>query len=118
VPFYLLPTLGSGQSLRGYADYRFRDRDLLLLSAEYRLPLARALDAAVFYDAGTVAPTAAGVLSLRAMHTDYGIGVRAHSSKHVLVRLDVARSPEGMQAVVSFTPSMTLSKRTVAPYVP
>jgi outer membrane protein assembly factor BamA len=118
VPFYMLPTLGSGQSLRGYADYRFRDRDLLLLSAEYRLPIARALDAAMFYDAGTVAPAAAGLLSMRTMHTDYGIGVRAHSSRHVLVRLDLARSREGMQAVVSFTPSMTLSKRTVAPYVP
>jgi outer membrane protein assembly factor BamA len=118
VPFYMLPALGSGQTLRGYADYRFRDRDLLLLSAEYRLPIARALDAAVFYDAGTVAPTAAGVLSMRTMHTDYGIGVRAHSNRHVLVRLDLARSREGMQAVVSFTPSMTLSKRTVAPYVP
>jgi outer membrane protein assembly factor BamA len=118
VPFYLLPVLGSGQSLRGYADYRFRDRNLVLLNAEYRWRLARVIDGAVFYDAGAVAPAAIDAMSLRRLRADYGLGVRVHSKTHQVVRLDVARSREGMKAIVSFTPALTFSKRTIAPYVP
>lgn len=118
VPFYLLPALGSGQSLRGYEDYRFRDRDLVLASAECRWHAARAMDAAVFYDAGAVAPTVAQTMSGRRLRTDYGVGVRLHTKRYQLARLDVARSREGLQTIVSFTPPLSLSKRTVAPYVP
>jgi hypothetical protein len=118
VPFYMLPALGNGQSLRGYADYRFRDRDLTLVSAEYRLRLARPIDAALFYDAGTVAPDAIDVLAMRQLKTDYGVGLRVHSTRQMIVRLDVARSREGMQAVVAITPSLNFTRQTVAPYVP
>jgi len=117
VPFYLLPAMGGLQSLRGYFDYRFRDRDLLLLNAEYRWRVARALDAAVFYDAGAVAP-AVSALSMHKLRKDYGAGVRVHSKTHLLMRFDVARGSEGMRTMVSFTPPLSLSKRTVAPYVP
>ncbi|OLE83870.1 MAG: hypothetical protein AUF76_05165 [Acidobacteria bacterium 13_1_20CM_2_65_9] len=117
VPFYLLPALGGAHSLRGYFDYRFRDRDLLLVNAEYRWRVARALDGAVFYDAGAVAP-AVDALSMHKLRKDYGVGVRVHSKTHLLMRLDVARGSEGMQAMVSFTPPLSFSKRTVAPYVP
>jgi outer membrane protein assembly factor BamA len=118
VPFYMLPTLGNGQSLRGYADYRFRDRDLTLVNAEYRLRVARPIDAAVFYDAGTVAPSAIDALAMRQLKTDYGVGLRIHSSRQMIVRLDVARSHEGMQAIVAVTPSLGFTRQTVAPYVP
>ena len=36
VPFYLQPTLGGSHSIRGYPHQRFRDRNSLLLQAEYR----------------------------------------------------------------------------------
>ena len=84
VPFYLLPSLGGANSLRGFLDYRFRDRDLLMLNAEYRWPIARVIDAAVFYDAGTVAPEASELT--RRFNRDYGLGVRVHSAAHMLVR--------------------------------
>ncbi len=116
IPFYLLPTLGGSNSLRGYLDYRFRDRDLLLLNAEYRIPVARLLDLAAFYDAGTVAPTVGG-LGHR-LSTDFGAGLRLHSKAHMLARLDVARSREGMRVLLSFTAPLALPNRTVAPYVP
>jgi hypothetical protein len=114
--FYLLPALGGANSLRGYSDYRFRDRDLLLLTTEYRWPILRMADVAVFYDAGAVAADARSLT--RRMHTDYGLGVRVHSDRYMVVRLDVARGGEGTRANLTFTAPLGLSNRTVAPYVP
>jgi outer membrane protein assembly factor BamA len=116
VPFYLLPALGGANSLRGFLDYRFRDRDLLMLNAEYRWPIARKIDAAAFYDAGAVAPEASGLT--RRFNRDYGLGVRVHSDTHMLVRLDVARSNEGTRALLTFTTPLALPNRSIAPYVP
>lgn len=117
VPFYMLPSLGGSNSLRGYLDYRFRDQDAMLLNAEYRWPIFRPVDAALFYDIGAVAPVASGLPGH--MKSDYGVGVRVHSARHLLVRLDVARGSEGTRALVSFTAPLGLrSSRTVAPYVP
>lgn len=116
VPFYLLPTLGGSNTLRGYLDYRFRDRDVLLMNAEYRWPILRRVDAAVFYDAGSVA-SASNLLS-RQFYTDYGAGIRVHSKTRMLVRFDVARGSEGTRALVSFSTPLALPSRTVAPYVP
>jgi hypothetical protein len=117
VPFYLLPSLGGSTTLRGFLDYRFRDRDLLLFNAEYRWPLLRALDGALFYDAGTVGPSTAA-LSVRNAHTDYGVGVRLHSTRRTLARLDVARSNEGYRAFFSFTAPFRAASSTVVPYAP
>ena len=51
------PSLGSGSTLRGYSSWRFRDRHAVLLSGEWRwIPSRLALDMALFYDAGMVAP--------------------------------------------------------------
>jgi outer membrane protein assembly factor BamA len=116
MPFYMLPTLGGSNSLRGYLDYRFRDRNVLLADAEYRWPIARLVDAAVFYDAGTVAPDASGLTSR--LTTDYGIGVRLHSARHLIARLDVARGREGVRAAVSFSAPLAPSRGRIAPYVP
>jgi outer membrane protein assembly factor BamA len=116
VPFYMLPTLGGSRTLRGYSTDRFRDRDVLMVNAEYRFPLLRRLDAAAFYDAGGVAPRA-GELT-RNIVADYGVGLRVHSATHVLARLDVARGREGLRALVAFTAPLALSKGTTAPYVP
>jgi hypothetical protein len=116
VPFYMLPTLGGSNSLRGYLDYRFRDRDLLLADAEYRFPIARRVDAALFYDAGTVAPQASGLTAN--LTADYGVGLRLHSATHLIARVDLARGREGMRALLSFSAPLALAKSTTAPSVP
>lgn len=117
VPFYLLPALGSPTTLRGFSDYRFRDRNLVLLSAEYRWPIFRALDGALFYDAGTVAASARD-LSMRQLHTDYGVGFRFHSTTRMMARLDLARSVEGGRVLFTFTVPLGVPSRAVVPYVP
>lgn len=116
IPFYLLPSLGGADSLRGYADYRFRDRDVLMVNAEYRWPVARFVDLAGFYDAGAVG-SRVGLLTTE-MHTDYGLGVRVHSSTHSSVRLDVAGSVEGTRISLTFSAPLGLRNKSIAPYVP
>src|SRR4029450_8858784 len=55
VPYFLLPSLGSGSTLRAYTSWRFRDRHSLLFSGEWRWIVNRTfLDMAFFYDAGKV----------------------------------------------------------------
>src|SRR5207253_8103558 len=104
------------RTLRGYATDRFRDRDVLMINAEYRFPVLRRLDAAAFYDAGAVAPRSSELT--RNMVGDYGVGIRVHSATHVLARIDVARGREGTRALVAFSAPLALSKSTTAPYVP
>ena len=116
VPFYLLPSIGGSNSLRGFLDYRFRDRDLLLVGAEYRWPIFRAVDAALFYDAGAVAPRASALT--HRLHSDYGVGVRVHSSTHLLARVDVARSREGTRVFLSLSAPLSPASRVVVPFVP
>ena len=65
-------------TLRGYSNYRFHDRHLLLASAESRWPIFVHLDGAVFVDAGTVV---AHVGDLGFDKTVYGFGLRLHADR-------------------------------------
>jgi hypothetical protein len=88
VPFYFMPTVGGGNSLRSYNDYRFRDNNALYLNVEYRWEAFSGLDMALFYDRGTVAPTL-GDLSLSEAEDAYGIGFRFNTYKAVWLRFDL-----------------------------
>lgn len=118
VPFYLQPALGGHNSLRGYDDYRFHDRNMLLVSAEARLAMMTHVDAAVFVDAGNVAARA-GDLNLA--KRSYGAGLRLHSRRETFARLDVARGSEGWRVLLRLNDPFNLarlSKRTApAPFV-
>ncbi len=101
VPYFLMPSLGGGSSLRGYNSWRFRDRQSLLLSAEWRwIPNRLGLDMALFYDAGIVKPRFRD-LTLNGMKSDVGIGVRFHSPLATPLRIELARGSEGMVIVFS-----------------
>ena len=75
VPFYLQRTLGGPDDLRGFRRFRFRDRHMLLLQAEYRWEIFTAVDGAIFYDAGKVASRLED-LTCSDLESDYGIGFR------------------------------------------
>ena len=77
IPYFLLPQLGSGSTLRAFATDRFRDRHSLLLTAEFRWTPSVALDMALFYDAGKVASRRKD-LNFKEMKSDVGIGARFH----------------------------------------
>lgn len=122
VPFYLLPSLGGKNTLRGYRDYRFHDRDMQVFNAESRWALFTHLDVAAFADAGKVAPDAGG-LDFKHLRTSYGAGVRVHSRTATVARLDVGHSTEGWRVVFKvndpFKRSTLSGGRTeVIPFVP
>lgn len=90
VPFYMLYTLGGGgglksfrpdllgtdgtrATLRGFRSYRFRDRNLVLMQAEYRIPVHKYVHTTVFVDAGQVAPVASELFNELRANTGFSI---------------------------------------------
>jgi outer membrane protein assembly factor BamA len=104
VPFFLLPDLGA-RTLRGYAPWRFRDRNRVLLSGEYRWAAGPFVDMALFMDAGTVASRFSR-LDLNRLVTTKGIGVSFHTPDATVLRIEAARSAEGTGLLFSFSPSL------------
>ncbi len=96
IPYYLLPTLGGARLHRGYSDFRFQDRHVMLLSAEYRWIPSRIIDMALFVDTGKVASERRD-LDFDNLKTAYGIGFRIHGPTFTPLRLDVARGDEGIR---------------------
>ncbi len=93
IPFFMLPALGGGSTLRGYSSWRFRDKNSLLLQAEWRIMVNRYLDLAFFYDAGKVAARTSA-LDLDGLKDDYGAGLRFHGPLATPLRIELASSPE------------------------
>jgi hypothetical protein len=89
IPFYLMPTLGGNDSLRGFRNYRFRGPHAMLLQAEYRWEIWSGLDAALFYDAGKVA-LRRSELNFDDLERDYGFGFRFNTAQGVIMRVDAA----------------------------
>ena len=100
VPFYLLPKLGGGEELRGFGDFRFRDRHRMLLTAEYRWTPSKFIDLAVFYETGKVASRAED-LDFSDLHDSYGIGIRFHTPTVTPLRIEIAHSVEGNRIIFS-----------------
>jgi hypothetical protein len=101
IPYYLLPALGSGSTLRGYSTARFRDRHSILTSAEFRwIPNRLALDMALFYDAGKVTTRRAD-LDFNGFKSNWGIGVRFHGPTTTPLRIELARGSDGLHLVFS-----------------
>lgn len=118
VPFFLQPTLGGLSSLRsvhdnrrgsdgtqatlrGYRDLRFRDRNLLLLQAEYRLPVWGPIDATLFADAGKVERDRSD-LDLSDLRRDFGFSLSVMKGWATAARVDVGfGSGEGTRVFVS-----------------
>jgi len=100
IPFFMLPSVGGGSTLRGFTSWRFRDRNSLLLQAEWRIMVNRFLDTAVFYDTGKVAARARD-LDLDGLKNNVGFGVRFHGPLATPLRVEVARGNEGVSLVFS-----------------
>ena len=103
MPYFMMPALGSGSTLRGYSSYRFRDRHSLLFNAEFRWIPTVGLDMALFYDAGKVAATRSD-LDFKGMKSNVGIGARFHGPFATPLRIDLAVGNEGWRLVLSGGP--------------
>jgi hypothetical protein len=96
VPFYLQPTLGGPDDLRGYDRYRFYGNGNSLATAEYRWSVTQTLEMAVFGDGGNVY-VRPGLIGFRDLRGDGGIGFRIKNKQASVMRFDVGFSPEGVR---------------------
>ncbi len=102
VPFYLQPTLGGNDDLRGFERYRFYDNNVIFASAEYRWHAFAGLDMALFADAGKVAPTKSEI-NFADLKYSGGIGFRFRLADSVVSRIDFALGREGFRWMWTFS---------------
>jgi len=96
VPFFMLPTAGGVDTVRGFKQYRFRDNHSLVLNTEYRRSVLTSLDAVGFIDAGRVF-SRARQLGLGDLRPSAGIGARLRFDELLFFGVDFAFSGEGRQ---------------------
>lgn len=101
VPFYLQPTLGGPDTLRGFERFRFHDNNSLLLNAEYRWKISSGMDMAIFTDHGKVYPRASD-WNLGVWKSAYGVGVRLNARQNVFMRVDFGCGGEGCRVWLRF----------------
>jgi hypothetical protein len=109
VPYFLLPSVGSGGSLRASPPARFRGLHAVLgtlegrwLYREWTIDFLRSpvgLELATFYDLGQVAFDRSHLFD--DLEDDLGIGVRVHWRNTTPVRVDLAKGSEGWRVVFS-----------------
>lgn len=101
VPFYLQPTVGGSEDVRGFRPYRFYDNNSLVFNGEYRWEVFSGLDMALFADAGKVFRRHAQ-WNLQDLEGSYGFGFRFNVRNDVFMRVDVGFSHEGLQLWLKF----------------
>jgi hypothetical protein len=110
VPFYLQPTLGGPDDLRGYERYRFYGNGTSVVSGEYRWSITQTLEMAVFGDGGNVYQRP-GLIGLRDLRGDGGFGIRFKNKQASVMRLDVGFSPEGVSVWFVFNDAFSKLSR-------
>jgi len=93
-PFFMQPTVGGSGDVRGFQQYRLRDRNALVFNSELRVPMNGFVDGVVFADAGKVFRQA-GALGLSQLAPSAGVGARLKLGERVFVGLDAGFSREG-----------------------
>jgi len=97
LPFYRLVQSRGDFTFAGFPSERFRDRQLMLGRIEYRWEIIHRMSAVALYELGEVAPRT-GSFSLRGAHKSYGGGLRFGMSDESTMRIELAKSVEGLQA--------------------
>jgi len=100
VPVMLASEIGSGRTVRGFRNRRFQDDARVFINAEYRWRPSRYLDMALFMDFGQVAPRLADV-RLDTLERGWGVGSRFHGPSFMVLRLEAAKTRNGMNLIVS-----------------
>jgi hypothetical protein len=107
VPYFLLPSVGSGATLRAYHTRRFRGPHTVLgtlevrwLYREWDIRFLRGevgLELAAFYDVGEAAPTLGELFDAPAQ--DVGVGARLHWRNTTPARVEIAKGSERWRVV-------------------
>jgi hypothetical protein len=100
IPFWELPALGGGTTLRSFNGGRFTNKDMILINLEERIRVYETslfgvsgeVQVAPFFDLGKVFDSAADLVgrgSLQYFHYSYGLGLRGVVNPSFVGRLDV-----------------------------
>ncbi len=101
VPFYLQPTVGGSDDVRGFRPFRFYDDNAVVLNGEYRWEVFSGLDMALFYDTGKVFHQHREWNFENREHSA-GFGFRFNVRNDVFMRIDFGFCREGFQAWLKF----------------
>lgn len=101
VPFYLQPTLGGADDLRGFRAFRFYDNASAVANIEYRWQIFYGMEMALFADAGQVYDRWEQI-NFRRLEKDFGAGWRFNMNNAVFMRIDAAFSREGVGIWLKF----------------
>lgn len=96
VPFYMQPTLGGPDDMRGFRPFRFYDNNAELVQGEYRWEASSTLDLALFADGGKVFHDW-DQWNVHNLEGSFGFGVRFKMQNSVVLRIDTGFSHEGFQ---------------------
>jgi len=100
IPFYYLSELGRTETIRGFSRGRFRDKDMVLGSLEYRFPLMKrsekqlGLDAVYFIDAGQVSQNIFDNFSIKDFHVGFGGGICLFSRNGRILQMLLGKSKD------------------------
>lgn len=103
IPFNRLALLGGSKKMRGFYEGRYRDKNLLLLQAEYRVELFWRLGATAFANIGTVSNKFQN-FGNQPLRSTYGAGLRFALDKEnkVNLRFDVGFSRNSSGIYITF----------------
>jgi hypothetical protein len=101
VPFYLQPSLGGADDLRGFRAFRFYDNNMMVVNGEYHWEVFSGLDMALFVDAGKVFARRSQ-WNFHDLEADGGFGFRFNVHNDVFLRIDAGFSHEGFQVWFKF----------------
>ncbi|MBC7651382.1 MAG: BamA/TamA family outer membrane protein [Deinococcales bacterium] len=89
IPIRSMASLGGSSRMRGYYEGRYRDKQLMVLQSEARLPVYKRFGAVVFGGLGDVGKTI-GDFSLSDIKYSYGAGVRfaVNKTERLNIRID------------------------------
>ena len=104
VPFYLLPYVGGGDTIRSFREFRFRDENAGIFNAEFRHKIHSMAHVAGFVDFGKVAHDWQDINPSHVKRA-YGVGLRGGTDEKTYVRMDFAWGDEGTRVFLKFTPA-------------
>jgi hypothetical protein len=104
VPFYLLPYIGGGDTVRSFREFRFRDENAGVFNVELRHKIHAMAYVAGFVDFGKVAHDWEDITPTD-LKKAYGVGLRGGTDEKTYFRFDVAYGDGGTRVFLKFTPS-------------
>jgi len=104
VPFYLLPYIGGGDTVRSFREFRFRDENAGVFNVELRHKIHPMAYVAGFVDFGKVAHDWQDITPTD-LKKAYGVGLRGGTDEKTYFRFDVAFGDGGARVFLKFTPS-------------